>query len=77
MARETMYRQPLELYLLGKISEHAAMDIKSVHVRPVQGDPRNCNWEVDWVDPPLTAEMMSDLNRLILAPVRETINLVE
>lgn len=76
MTRETMYRQPLELYLLGKIREHAATDINRVHVRSVRGDPRNCNWEIDWIDPPLPADKMQELNHVI-APVRETINLVE
>lgn len=76
MTRKTMYRQPLEIYLLGKIREHAATDIYRVHVRSVQGDPRNCNWEIDRTDPPLPADMMQELKHVI-APVRETINLVE
>jgi hypothetical protein len=72
-----MYREPLERYLLHKINELYPHMLEGIHMGRIAADAHGCNWEVTETIPPATAKMAIEIDRNIIGPAREMINLVE
>lgn len=77
MARATMYQEPLERYLLTKINSTAPIKIDGVHIRRLNADQDDCNWDLAATQPPLPLDLAAELNRKVILPIRNAINLVD
>lgn len=77
MARATMYREPLERYLLSKLPLEWPVRVKKIKVRRLDEAGETCNWVVERTEPVLSAELADLLNRDVIQPVRETINVAD
>jgi len=75
MAKASMFREPLERYLLIKIGDQAPGLIHNVRVRRLSEPRHGCNWEIEAIEPSLPAEMAADLERKVIAPLRDSIDL--
>lgn len=75
--RITMYKKPLERYLAGKINALHPRMIQYVHICRVPADEQGCNWEVVNTVPHPTPEIAIELDREVISPMRETINLAD
>lgn len=77
MSRATMYRQPLERYLLNRINNHIPAFIAAIEIRRLDNAHGGCNWDIAVIEPRLPPETINDLNRQIIEPLRASINLAE
>jgi hypothetical protein len=77
MGRATMYQEPLEVYVLSKIRAAYPGAAETVRVRRIDGDGCGCSWEVEAIEPSLPIELATDIERLIILPLQETIDLVK
>jgi len=76
-SRVTMYKKPLERYLADKINELHPHMVKRIHICRVAADEHGCNWEIVDTIPPPTPEIAIALDREVISPVREMINLAD
>lgn len=76
MARATMFKQPLERYLLSQIrrSSEASIDCIEVHLLDIE-DADGCNWDVSFVMPEPSDAIYRDLMLPIVQAVRASINI--
>jgi hypothetical protein len=76
MRRTTMFKEPLERYLLHKIMHaEGATGITKVTIRPLgTADRRGCNWDVETIEPIPEMEMICAV-RSVIKEARAGINL--
>jgi len=77
MGRVTMYQEPLERYLVTKINNVAPTKIERVVVRRLDGGRDRCNWDVAATKPALPMEIAADVERDVILPIREAIDLAD
>lgn len=77
MARATMYRGPLEIYLLNKIRTYSPMSIERVKIQSLDIPEFGCNWDIEEIQPRLPADMARMIDRDVIAPLKSTIELVD
>jgi hypothetical protein len=77
MIKATMYREPLELYLFHKIKGELPGLIKKVRIRHLREPRGGCNWDIEIIEPSLPVETAAEINRRVVAPLRNSIDLAE
>ena len=77
MARVTMYREPLELYLLQKIRAQLPLSVQEIRIQTLSNPRFGCNWDVVSIEPSLPVDMLRLIDRDVVAPAKVVIDLVE
>ncbi|MDY0885278.1 hypothetical protein ACFPL7_02115 [Dongia soli] len=77
MEKITMYPQPLERYLYSKIMDFKPVTIRRLKIRRLDNAENGCNWTVDTLDCDLPPYMMKHLEREVIAPLRDAIDLAK
>ena len=76
-SRMGMYKKPLEHYIAIKINELHPDTVKRIRISHIPEDARGRNWEVIETIPPPPPEMALEIDREVIAPLREMINLID
>jgi hypothetical protein len=77
MTQATMFRAPLETYILDKMRVYAQTTIDSVQVRKIELGEIGCNWDICAIEPRLPDETFYRMHRDVIAPLQLTIVLVD
>lgn len=77
MSRATMYREPLETYLLSKIQTYLPLVVKRVEVQRLAEPVYGCNWDLKVIEPSLPTDMIRIIDRNVVTPLKSTIELVD
>ncbi|TXH38216.1 MAG: hypothetical protein E6Q98_05220 [Rhodospirillaceae bacterium] len=75
MEKITMYQEPLERYVYSKIMNVKPVNIRRLEIRRLSEAENGCNWVIAELDCDLPAHMMSYLQREVIAPLRNAIDL--
>jgi len=77
MSKITMYREPLERYLVDKILRDTSCGVMTVKIRMLRERRGGCNWDIETIAPRLPAQAIDQINHAVVRPMRAEIDLAE
>lgn len=77
MAKVTMYPEALERYVYSKIMDFKPVKIRRIEIRRLSEPENGCNWVIAALDCDLPPHMMAYLENVVIASLRDAIDLAE
>jgi len=77
MTKAVMYREPLERYIHMKLLTEVPGPIGRVKVRKLKERYGGCNWDIQRIESNIPAETAAEIDRRVIAPLRDSIDLAE